>query len=127
MEGASLANTSEITLVMVDDNADEIFLTRRQVRRDGIVNNFVSGVNVTGTNGVDACTLVVTGVSPPDFVWVGTGKPTFTGFTAAYTAHGFGASRIGSGLVVAPKATAPASSASPTSRTRSSRTTSSSS
>ena len=27
---------------MVDDNADEIFLTRRQVRRDGIVNNFVS-------------------------------------------------------------------------------------
>jgi CheY-like chemotaxis protein len=35
-------NTSEITLVMVDDNTDEIFLTRRQVRRDGIVNNFVS-------------------------------------------------------------------------------------
>jgi CheY-like chemotaxis protein len=33
---------SELTLVMVDDNADEIFLTRRQVRRDGIVNNFVS-------------------------------------------------------------------------------------
>jgi DNA-binding response OmpR family regulator len=33
---------SEITLVMVDDNADEIFLTRRLVRRDGIVNNFVS-------------------------------------------------------------------------------------
>jgi DNA-binding response OmpR family regulator len=27
---------------MVDDNADEIYLTRRQVRRDGIVNNFVS-------------------------------------------------------------------------------------
>lgn len=27
---------------MVDDNADEIFLTRRQVRREGIVNNFVS-------------------------------------------------------------------------------------
>ncbi len=37
-----MPNTSEITLVMVDDNADEIFLTRRQVRRDGIVNNFVS-------------------------------------------------------------------------------------
>ena len=33
---------SEMTLVMVDDNADEIFLTRRFVRRDGIVNNFVS-------------------------------------------------------------------------------------
>jgi DNA-binding response OmpR family regulator len=27
---------------MVDDNADEIFLTRRQFRRDGIVNNFIS-------------------------------------------------------------------------------------
>lgn len=35
-------NSSAVTLVMVDDNADEIFLTRRQVRRDGIVNNFVS-------------------------------------------------------------------------------------
>ena len=34
--------TSELTLVMVDDNADEIFLTRRQVRREGIINNFVS-------------------------------------------------------------------------------------
>ena len=32
----------EITLVMVDDNADEIFLTRRLVRREGIINNFVS-------------------------------------------------------------------------------------
>ena len=37
-----MAASSEITLVMVDDNADEIFLTRRQVRRDGIINNFVS-------------------------------------------------------------------------------------
>jgi CheY-like chemotaxis protein len=27
---------------MVDDNADEIFLTRRLVRREGIINNFVS-------------------------------------------------------------------------------------
>ena len=33
---------SEITLVMIDDNPDEIFLTRRQVRREGIVNSFVS-------------------------------------------------------------------------------------
>jgi CheY-like chemotaxis protein len=33
---------SELKLVMVDDNADEIFLTRRQVRKEGIVNNFVS-------------------------------------------------------------------------------------
>jgi DNA-binding response OmpR family regulator len=37
-----MINDSGFTLVMVDDNADEIFLTRRQVRRDGIVNNFVS-------------------------------------------------------------------------------------
>jgi two-component system response regulator len=37
-----MANSSAITLVMVDDNADEIFLARRQVRRDGIVNNFIS-------------------------------------------------------------------------------------
>lgn len=33
---------TESTLIMVDDNIDEIFLTRRQVRRDGIVNRFVS-------------------------------------------------------------------------------------
>jgi len=37
-----MAAQSEVTLVMVDDNADEIFLTRRLVRRDGIINNFVS-------------------------------------------------------------------------------------
>jgi len=29
-------------MVMVDDNVDEIFLTRRQVRSQGIVNHFVS-------------------------------------------------------------------------------------
>ena len=33
---------TESTLIMVDDNIDEIFLTRRQVRREGIVNRFVS-------------------------------------------------------------------------------------
>lgn len=33
---------SELTLVMVDDNVDEIFLTRRQMRREGIVNGFIS-------------------------------------------------------------------------------------
>lgn len=33
---------SEITIVMVDDNPDDILLTRRQVRRDGIVNHIVS-------------------------------------------------------------------------------------
>ncbi len=37
-----MATQTGVTIVMVDDNADEIFLTRRLVRRDGIVNNFVS-------------------------------------------------------------------------------------
>ena len=37
-----MSSFSEITLVMVDDNADEIFLTRRQVRQEGIVNHFES-------------------------------------------------------------------------------------
>lgn len=37
-----MSTPSETTIVMVDDNIDEIFLTRRLVRRDGIVNNFVS-------------------------------------------------------------------------------------
>lgn len=37
-----MAELTESTLVMVDDNIDEIFLTRRLVRRDGIVNRFVS-------------------------------------------------------------------------------------
>lgn len=31
-----------ITMVMVDDNVDEIFLTRRKVRSQGIVNHFIS-------------------------------------------------------------------------------------
>ncbi len=31
-----------VTMVMVDDNIDEIFLTRRQVRNQGIVNHFIS-------------------------------------------------------------------------------------
>ena len=40
-ESSATART-ESTLIMVDDNIDEIFLTRRQVRRDGIINRFVS-------------------------------------------------------------------------------------
>jgi len=40
-----MANHSEITLVMVDDNADDIFLTRKLVRKEGIVNNFISERN----------------------------------------------------------------------------------
>jgi DNA-binding response OmpR family regulator len=35
------ANKS-ITLIMVDDDLDEIFLTRREVRNQGIVNRFIS-------------------------------------------------------------------------------------
>jgi len=41
----NMANHSEITLVMVDDNADDIFLTRKLVRKEGIVNNFISEHN----------------------------------------------------------------------------------
>jgi CheY-like chemotaxis protein len=37
-----MVKPSELTLVMVDDNVDEIFLTRRQMRREGIVNGFIS-------------------------------------------------------------------------------------
>lgn len=37
-----MSDLKESTIVMVDDNVDEIFLTRRHVRRDGIVNRFVS-------------------------------------------------------------------------------------
>ena len=37
-----MSEVSDITLVMVDDNSDEIFLTRRLIRREGIINNFVS-------------------------------------------------------------------------------------
>lgn len=42
LQGANMEKVSQTTLVMVDDNLDEIFLTRRQVRRDGIINRFVS-------------------------------------------------------------------------------------
>lgn len=37
-----MSELTESTIIMVDDNVDEIFLTRRLVRRDGIVNRFVS-------------------------------------------------------------------------------------
>jgi CheY-like chemotaxis protein len=37
-----MSQLTESTLVMVDDNIDEIFLTRRLVRREGIVNRFVA-------------------------------------------------------------------------------------
>lgn len=38
-------NLQETTFIMVDDDVDEIFLTRRKVRREGIVNRFVSERN----------------------------------------------------------------------------------
>jgi len=37
-----MASKSQLTLVMVDDNADEIFITRKLVRQSGIVNDFIS-------------------------------------------------------------------------------------
>ncbi len=40
-----MSQLQESTIVMVDDNADEIFLTRRLVRRDGLLNRFVSENN----------------------------------------------------------------------------------
>lgn len=36
---------NETTLLMIDDNVDEIFLTRRQVRKDGLENRFISEQN----------------------------------------------------------------------------------
>lgn len=65
-------------------------------------------VNVTGSNTPDKCTLSVTGVDLPHFVWNGSGKPSYAGFTATYSATGFGISTSGSGVIVAPKPTAPA-------------------
>ncbi|MHB8528640.1 MAG: response regulator [Caulobacteraceae bacterium] len=41
-ETISMPYHKPVTMVMVDDNIDEIFLTRRQVRSHGIVNHFVS-------------------------------------------------------------------------------------
>jgi hypothetical protein len=65
-------------------------------------------VNVSGSNGPDKITLRTTGIDLPDFVWEGSGTPTYAGFTAAYTAKGFGVSKTGDGVVIAPKAVAPA-------------------
>lgn len=41
-ECVNMSKASEITLVMVDDNADDIFLTRKLMRKEGIINSFVS-------------------------------------------------------------------------------------
>lgn len=40
-----MLNTRASTVLMIDDNADEIFLTRRQMRKEGIINHFLSEKN----------------------------------------------------------------------------------
>ena len=63
-------------------------------------------VNVTGTNGPTNCALHFVGANLPQFVWDGSGPPTQTGFTAAWTGNGFGAAASGSNLaIVAPTGT----------------------
>lgn len=42
MEQSIARDINETTLIMVDDSPDEIFLTRRKLRKEGIVNRFVS-------------------------------------------------------------------------------------
>lgn len=37
-----MASKQSLTIVMVDDDEDEVFITRRLVRRSGIVNDFIS-------------------------------------------------------------------------------------
>jgi|GEM_PF-1927264 len=41
-EHDSVANMNSTTVMMVDDNKDEIFLTRRKFRREGFANRFYS-------------------------------------------------------------------------------------
>lgn len=42
MTEMAVREPGETTLIMIDDNIDEIFLTRREVRKEGIVNRFVT-------------------------------------------------------------------------------------
>ena len=37
-----MSHKQQFTIVMVDDDEDEVFITRRLVRRSGIVNDFIS-------------------------------------------------------------------------------------
>lgn len=64
-------------------------------------------VTVSGSSG-DQVSLHIAGANTPEFVWDGSGSPNYTGFTANYTAKGFGVSTSGSGLMIQPKASAPA-------------------
>jgi CheY-like chemotaxis protein len=43
--GECMSDLTETTLIMLDDNVDEIFLTRRIVRSCGFVNRFISEQN----------------------------------------------------------------------------------
>src|SRR5215813_1374626 len=54
-------------------------------------------VNVTGSNGPSNSALQIVGSDLPSFTWSGSGPPTGTGFTADWTANGFGATASGSG------------------------------
>ena len=38
----SMSKRIEATLVLVDNNSDELFLTKHHVRRDGIINECIS-------------------------------------------------------------------------------------
>ena len=58
-------------------------------------------VNVTGNNGPESCLLHIIGANLPSFTWDGSGPPTETGFNAAWSANGFGATASGTGLVIA--------------------------
>jgi hypothetical protein len=65
-------------------------------------------VTVTGTSDAVSCSLHVAAPSLAQFTWDGSGSSTYTGFVADWSAHGFGLSRSGKGVVVEPKAAVPA-------------------
>lgn len=58
-------------------------------------------VNVTGTNDPSNCVLDIVGANLPSFTWHGSGLPTQTGFTAEWSANGFGAIASGTELAIA--------------------------
>jgi CheY-like chemotaxis protein len=47
MQETETTGLSETTFIMVDDSVDDIFTTRRKIRREGIINRFVSERNPT--------------------------------------------------------------------------------
>jgi hypothetical protein len=60
-------------------------------------------VTVTGGNSPTKSLLRVTGVNLPTFIWQGSGSPASAGFTAVWTAHGFGVTRAGHNLSISPQ------------------------